>query len=97
MTDIEETEVMDGISCLRTRAAPGLHGILKISKSLITPILVKLFNKCIEKEIFRDTLKQTQIIPIPKINSPTSFSDFRPISLLPTLSKIFEKIIYIYE
>ena len=97
MTDIKETEVMDSISSLKTKAAPGLHGIstkfLKISKSLITPILVKFFNKCIEKEIFPVTLKQTQI-PIPKINSPTYFSDFRPILLLPTLSKIFEKIIY---
>ena len=27
MTDIEETEVMDSINCLKTRAAPGLHGI----------------------------------------------------------------------
>ena len=97
MTDIEETEVLDSISCLKTRAAPGLNGIstkfLKISQSLIT-LFAKLFNKCIEKEIFPDTLKQMQIIPIPKINFLTSFSDFRPISLLPTLSKIFEKIIY---
>ena len=98
MIDIKETEVMDSISCLKTRAAPGLHGIstkfLKISKSLITLILAKLFNKCIEKEIFPNTLKQMQIITIPKINSLTSFSDSRPILLLPTLSKIFEKIMY---
>ena len=33
------------------------------------------------------------MIPIPKVPSPHSFGDFRPIALLPIFSKIFEKIL----
>ena len=57
-------------------------------------MLAKLFNKCRQEENFPDTLKQSQITPVPNINSPTALTDFRPISLLPTIPKIFEKILY---
>ena len=33
------------------------------------------------------------VIPIPKISSPCTFGDFRPISLLPVFSKVFEKLL----
>jgi len=36
----------------------------------------------------------SQITPIPKITSPESHNDYKPISILPTLSKVFEKLIY---
>jgi len=39
-------------------------------------------------------LKIAQITPIPKITSPKSPNDYRPISILPTLSKVFLKVIY---
>ena len=38
--------------------------------------------------------KIAQVTPIPKITSPQSPNDYRPISVLPTLSKMFEKVIY---
>ena len=37
--------------------------------------------------------KYANIVPIPKCPHPSDLSDFRPISLLPVLSKIFEKIV----
>ena len=43
---------------------------------------------------FANLLKIAQITPIPKITSPKSPKDYRPISILPTLSKVFEKVIY---
>jgi len=39
-------------------------------------------------------LKIAQITLIPKITSPKSPNDYRPISILPTLSKVFENVIY---
>ena len=96
--DIDDVEVMNSIDSLKTKASPGLHGIsaksFKVSNTAVSPVLAKLFNKCLQEENFPDTLKQSQIIPVPKINSPTALTDFRPISLLPTISKIFEKILY---
>jgi len=38
-------------------------------------------------------LKIAQITPIPKITSPKSPNDYSPISILPTLSEVFEKVI----
>jgi len=43
---------------------------------------------------FPNLLKIAQITPIPEIISPKSPNDHRPISTLPTLSKVFEKVIY---
>ena len=72
--DIDDVEVMNSIHSLKTKASPGLHGIsakyFKISNMVVSPVLAKLFNKCLQEENFSDTLKQSQIIPVPKINSP---------------------------
>ena len=37
--------------------------------------------------------KVARISPVPKSNNPTSPSDFRPISVLPVLSKVYERVV----
>ena len=95
--EITEEEVTRYISTLKTHASPGLDGIspkfVKMAKVVIAPILANLFNKCINQEIFPEIFKSAIVISIPKISSPKTINDFRPISLLPIFSKIFEKII----
>ena len=63
-----------------------------------TPIsfsLSKLFNNLFEESIFPDTWKLSHVIPIYKRSgSKTDKSNYRPISLLPTLSKVCEYIIH---
>ena len=66
----------------------------QLAKSTIAPILAKLFNKSMECGECRDCLKISQIVPIPKCSSPSIPSHYRPISVLPTVCKIFEKIVY---
>jgi len=56
--------------------------------------LSKLFNKCMTTGEFPDSWKIAHITPIPKVHSPSSSSEYRPISVLPVLSKLFEKILY---
>ena len=43
---------------------------------------------------FPDTLKLSDIVPVFKKLDPTDKTNFRPVSVLPLLSKVFEKIIY---
>ena len=44
--------------------------------------------------IFPDKLKIAEVIPLFKKGDKSIFSNYRPISLLPSISKLFEKVIY---
>uniref|UniRef100_A0A1Y1LAN8 Reverse transcriptase domain-containing protein n=1 Tax=Photinus pyralis TaxID=7054 RepID=A0A1Y1LAN8_PHOPY len=67
--------------------------MLIICCPLILPHLVFLFNSCMVSGIFPEAWKLANITPLPKIKHPVSFSDLRPISILPVLSKVFERIL----
>lgn len=76
----------------------GIDGInAKIFKNTYSSILhhlVHLFNLCLNEGVFPTRFKVAVIKPVLKNGDPTSFSNYRPISVLPFLSKILEKIIY---
>ena len=51
-------------------------------------------NNCLKYGIFPDNLKYGDITPIFKKDEKLDKTNYRPISILPTLSKIYEKVIY---
>ena len=55
--------------------------------------LSKLINKCLEAGYFPDFLKTARITPVFKTGDPTQFGNYRPISVLSVISKIFERVI----
>ena len=56
--------------------------------------LTNIFNtSIIESSSFPDELKLAEIIPAHKKNSTTEKSNYRPISLLPVVSKVFKRLI----
>ena len=67
---------------------------LKIASCIVSEWLSKFFNKCMTTGEFPDSWKIAYITPIPKVHSPSSSSEYRPISVLPVLSKLFEKVLY---
>ena len=66
---------------------------LKLANTVVAKLLAELFNRCINEGVFPDSLKIACITPIPKIRNPRSPTNYRPISVLPILSKVFEKLI----
>ena len=57
------------------------------------PVLLKLINNALSNNEFPDELKLADVTPILKNDDSTNVKNYRPISILPTTSKIFEIII----
>ena len=70
-----------------------MYLIKEIIYEILTP-LNHLFNLCIDKSIYPDNMKDAIIKPIYKNNNIQLITNYRPISLIPQISKIFDKIIY---
>ena len=65
---------------------------IKLSINYIAPIITHIVNVSFKHNKFPDRWKHAIIKPIPKNDNPMSPTDFRPISLLPAISKVIEKI-----
>ena len=65
----------------------------KCSGSLLQP-LTHLINCSLQSGIFPDELKLARVVPIFKAGDLAQVSNYRPISVLTTFSKILEKIVY---
>ena len=67
---------------------------LKQAGTTISEFLSDLFNTCILDSEYPDDLKIAQIIPIHKSGSKEFCSNYRPISVLPAINKVSEKLLY---
>ena len=90
-------EIRKAICGLRNDCSTGPDKIpakyLKLCADEITSPLCHIINESIECQIFPSQWKLSKISPIPKISNPIEPSDYRPISILPILSKVYEKVI----
>ena len=68
--------------------------ILKLSANIIAPSMTKLFNYSILNGDFPHDWKIAKVIPLYKKGLKTMLDNYRPISILPAVSKAFENILY---
>ena len=69
--------------------------ILKRISFVLSPILACLVNKSLLSGQFPQILKRTIVVPLHKGGAKDGVGNYRPISILPTYSKIYEKVMYI--
>ena len=60
----------------------------------ILDTLTFLINKALKAQTFPECLKRAVVVPIFKSGNDSEANNYRPISLWPTISKVFEKIVY---
>ena len=91
-------EILTLINNLPNKTSSGYDNISNnLLKSISTQIIVPLeiiFNKSIEEGMFPSNMKKADIVPLYKSKDKQECSNYRPISLLITLSKLLEKVIY---
>ena len=94
---VTEQEVKDILKNLKTHKSPGNDGIqnklLFTIRDEISKPLANLYNDWLNNSIFPDQLKLAKIVMIPKKKNTNKIAEFRPISLLPTVGKVFEKLL----
>ena len=67
---------------------------MKSAGQAISKLLTIIFNKSIKEGVFPESLKTAKVIPLHKGGSVLVVSNYRPISIPPILSKIFERLSY---
>lgn len=75
-----------------------INMLKKISPLIVKPLSL-IINQSLTTGIFPHKLKIAKVIPLYKKNDKTMLDNYRPISLLPSISKVFERIVYnqLYE
>ena len=68
--------------------------VIKLGIDYFSPLICKLFNLCLSSGVYPNLLKEAKVVPVFKSGSRVSILNYRPISILLNLNKIFEKIIY---
>ena len=94
--EVLEDEVFSIVNQLNTKKATGYDKIsvklLKENLLTLTPVLTFLINLAISTSTFPDCLKTARVTALHKKGSKLDLTNYRPISILPVLSKVLEKV-----
>ena len=93
-----ETEVLEIISKLDRKSSSGIdeisNTIVKTAAKSIVPYLTTIINQSLSSGLFPKELSKAKVLPLHKKGSKIDVNNYRPISLLNVLSKLFERVIY---
>ena len=97
---ITEADVTDLLKDLDISKATGpdriSHVMLKNSGPVIAPSLTKLFNLSLTKCQFPTSWKKAHVIPLFKKDDKSVIDNYRPVSLLSCVGKLFERCVFKY-
>ena len=93
----EETtiKIIDGLKAKNSEGVDGLSvKLLKAIKYETSKAITHIINQSLHTGIFPDKLKLAKVIPVFKKGDRTKLDKYRPISIMPVISKIFERTIF---
>ena len=97
---ITDSYVEDVLKLLNTSKASGSDLIslrlLKEGSEFLSHQLARLFNLSLHTSYFPTVWKQANVVPVFKKGEKTNVSNYRPISLLSCIGKVFEKCVFKY-
>lgn len=95
--DTDHAEIENIIINLRSGSAVGWDGIsssiLKSNRQFLVPVITHICNIAFHSGIFPNAYKKALLHPIFKSGDKSNSANYRPISVLSTLSKIMEKLL----
>ena len=88
-------KLLNGLSNCKATGLDKISGqILKVAANSIAPSLTHIFNHGLISNCFPDEWKMARLVPIHKKGPRDLIENYRPISVLPVISKIMERILY---
>ena len=95
---VSEECIANVITKLKNKSSYGYDNIsnklIKSAKNVLIKPLTLIVNQCLHTGIYPSQLKLSRVKPLFKSSDKSKFNNYRPISLLPSLSKIFESVIF---
>ena len=93
---IDESKTRKWIEHLKNKTSTGIDGVshklIKIAvNELVSPLTI-VINQMLNTGVFPNQLKISKVIPKYKSKDHTLLSNYRPIALLPSISKIIEYV-----
>ena len=67
--------------------------IIKSNYETCATVLTPIYNECIKNALFPEKMKLADITPVHKKDDVTNVKNYRPISVLPSTSKVFERLL----
>lgn len=96
--EVHESQIYKELRNLKRKKATGLDnflsGLLKDAASVIAKPLTYIINLSLRSGTVPAEWKEAKVLPLFKSGSSSEIGNYRPISLLPILSKILEKVVY---
>ena len=94
-SEISTLEIISKIRNLKASKSTGIDNIpakvLKLSADIIGPSIARIFNISLKSGIFVHEWKMAWVLPIYKTDDKRKCENYRRISILPIISKIFER------
>ena len=95
---VSDQDIIKTISNFKPKSSSGddnlsLKVLKRIAEKISKPLSI-LINQSLDIGVFPQALKLAKVIPLYKKDNPYLFNNYRPISLLLSLSKVYEKVVH---